>query len=235
ESIQDHYRVLVANDGQAGLTTAITEIPDLVISDVMMPKLNGLQLTARIKADPRTSHLPVLLLTAKTTEEHRLEGLDRGADAYLSKPFNERELRLRLRNLLALRDATADRLRAQFVSSAAVTETDDASTETPWLNDLRAYIHQRLDDPQLSGKDLEKHLGMSRSQLHRKLQSVLGLSATKLINQLRLEVAAEQLRKGNTSVSEVAYACGFTDPGYFGRKFKERFGVSPGGYGLRPN
>ncbi|MEO0731263.1 MAG: ATP-binding protein, partial [Bacteroidota bacterium] len=230
ESLAGNYRVLVAHDGAEGLAVAFAEVPDLVISDVMMPRLNGLQLTARLKADARTSHLPVLLLTAKTAEEHRLEGLDRGADAYLSKPFNERELHLRLRNLLALRDRTAARLREELLATTSPPTLSAAPAEAAWLTQLREYIHARLDDPGLSGKDLEREVGMSRSQLHRKLQSVLGLSPTRLINQLRLEKAAEMLRAEEQTVSEVAYACGFKDPGYFSRKFKERFGTSPSSF-----
>lgn len=228
ESLSQNYRVLVANDGQDGLELAFAEIPDLVVSDVMMPRLTGLQLCGRLKSDVRTSHLPVLLLTARTAEEHRLEGLDRGADAYLSKPFSEKELHLRLRNLLTLRDRTAARLREEILASAPVSETTAVSHETTWLTDLKTFILDHLDNAELAGSDLERHLGMSRSQLQRKLQSVIGLSPRKLVNELRLEVAAARLRESTDSISEVAYDCGFRDPKYFGRVFRERFGVPPG-------
>lgn len=229
ESLREHYRVLVAHDGQQGLELAFSEIPDLVVSDVMMPRLSGLQLCARLKNDVRTSHLPVLLLTARTAEEHRLEGLHRGADVYLSKPFSERELHLRLRNLLALRDRTAARLRAEIMQMpAARTTANPAEAETDWLSQLKNFILENIDDADLSGNDLERHLGMSRSQLQRKLQSVIGLSPRKFINELRLEIAAVQLRESSASISEIAYDCGYRDPKYFGRVFRERFGVPPG-------
>lgn len=230
ESLAERYRVLIANDGEEGLTLAFNEVPDLVVSDVMMPKLNGMQLCTRLKNDPRTSHLPVLLLTAQTGEEHRLEGLDRGADAYLSKPFSEKELHLRLRNLLVLRDRTSDRLRKEFLASPTGETVSHYPQDAGWLTDLRSYIESRLDDPDLSGADLEKFLGMSRSQLQRKLQSVIGLSPRKLVNEVRLKTAACRLRENDTSISEVAYDCGFRDPKYFGRVFKERFGEAPGAW-----
>ncbi|MBC6995462.1 helix-turn-helix domain-containing protein [Lewinella lacunae] len=228
ESLAAQYRTLVASDGAAGLDIAFQEIPDLVVSDVMMPRLNGLQLCARLKADRRTSHLPVLLLTAKSAEEHRLEGLERGADAYLTKPFNERELHLRLRNLLHLRDRAAAHLREQLLVPAA--RPGPAPAEADWLEEVRQLILARLDDASLGGADLERHLGMSRSQLQRKLQSTLGLSPSRLINQFRLEAAARRLRSSNDPVSDIAYACGFQDPSYFGRKFREHYGVSPKEY-----
>ncbi|MEM6771781.1 MAG: ATP-binding protein, partial [Bacteroidota bacterium] len=230
ESLSSTYRVLVAEDGRVGLDLAFREIPDLVVSDVMMPNLNGLQLCARLKNDRRTSHLPVLLLTAKSATEHRLEGLDRGADAYLSKPFAERELHLRLRNLLTLRDNTAARLREQLLTSgnqAPPEHTADVPYEAPFLQEARQLILARLDDPELAVADLEKGLGLSRSQLHRKLTATLGLSANKLINQLRLEKAAERLRQTTDPISTVAYDCGFRDVGYFGKRFRERYGESP--------
>ncbi|MFK8161553.1 MAG: ATP-binding protein [Lewinella sp.] len=230
ESLCDRFRVLVAHDGKEGLKLAFNEVPDLVVSDVMMPNLNGLQLCTRLKNDPRTSHLPVLLLTARTTEEHRLEGLDRGADAYLSKPFSEKELHLRLRNLLILRDRTADRLQKEFLASPTGETVSHVPQDAGWLTDLRSYIENRLDDPDLSGADLEKFLGMSRSQLQRKLQSVLGMSPRKLVNEVRLKTAACRLQETEVPISEVAYDCGYRDPKYFGRVFKERFGVAPGAW-----
>lgn len=233
ESLATSFQVITAPDGQTGLELAFAQIPDLVVSDVMMPHLNGLQLCARLKNDHRTNHLPVLLLTAKTTKEHRLEGLDRGADAYLSKPFDEQELHLRLRNLLTLRDNTAARLREQLLAtgSQAPPETQGGTPPEPaFLTDLRQLINARLDDPAFSVGDLEKGLGLSRSQLHRKLTATLGLSASKIINQLRLEAAADRLRQTDDPISSIAYDCGFRDVGYFGKRFRERYGESPSGY-----
>ncbi len=229
ESLNNNFTILQAADGPAGLALARQETPDLVLSDVMMPGLNGHQLCSHLKADSLTSHLPVLLLTARTADEHRLEGFEHGADAYLTKPFQERELHLRLRNLLVLRDRMATQLRTKWLPAGkAPPEGEQLSpAEASWLTELRAYIHQHIDDPGMKGADLERHLGMSRSQLHRKLNSVLGLSPNRLINDLRLETASQLLLKEGKNISEVAYACGFNDPGYFRRKFKERFGVAP--------
>jgi signal transduction histidine kinase/DNA-binding response OmpR family regulator len=229
ESLASSYRIVVAPDGIAGIASATELIPDLVISDVMMPNLNGYQLCAQLKADERTSHLPVLLLTAKSADEHRLEGLERGADAYLSKPFSERELKLRLRNLLHLRDRTADKLREE-VLDRDVTPAPGPTADNPealFLEKIRAYVQENLADTTLSVADLERVSRMSRSQLHRKLQSTIGLSASKFINQLRLQVAAQALRQTDTPISTIAYDCGFQDPGYFGKKFRERYNCTP--------
>lgn len=230
ESLAESYSVISAPDGEEGLETALREIPDLVVSDVMMPGLNGLQLCARLKNDRRTSHLPVLLLTARSADEHRLAGLEHGADAYLSKPFSERELHLRLRNLLTLRDAAARELRSRLLRVTDESPSPGPSAESDFIEDLRQLITDRLDDPDLAVSDLEKGLGLSRSQLHRKLKANLGLSAGKVITQLRLETAAERLRTGNDPISQIAYDCGFRDGSYFGKRFRARYGVSPGVY-----
>lgn len=233
ESLSEHYAVSSAPDGETGLAIALKEIPDLVVSDVMMPGLNGLQLCARLKNDRRTSHLPILLLTARTANEHRLSGLERGADAYLTKPFSERELHLRIRNLLTLRDETARRLREQILNDSTPVIEPSSAPESEFLTDLRRLIISRLDDPNLSVGDLERGLGLSRSQLHRKLTAILGLSANKLINQLRLEQAAVRLRTTDQPISQIAYDCGFSDGGYFGKKFKAQYGVTPGEWRVR--
>lgn len=229
ESLTGPYRVVVAPDGVAGVSAATELIPDLVVSDVMMPNLNGYQLCAQLKADERTSHLPILLLTAKSADEHRLEGLERGADAYLSKPFSERELKLRLRNLLHLRERTAAKLR-EGILDQEMTRAPSPSPENPeaiFLERIRQYVQENLADTTLSVADLERVSRMSRSQLHRKLQSTIGLSASKFINQLRLQAAARALRRADLSISTIAYDCGFQDPSYFGKKFRERYHCTP--------
>ncbi|MEO0732285.1 MAG: ATP-binding protein, partial [Bacteroidota bacterium] len=234
ESLTGTYRVHVTHDGNSGWEQALELTPDLIVSDVMMPGLNGLQLCARVKSDQRTSHIPVLLLTARTAVEHRLEGLERGADAYLTKPYAERELHLRLRNLLRLREALMEQLRTRIghpVVPAPPPESDaQLRPELAFLEELKKTIHARLSDTDLTVGDLERAVGMSKSQLHRKLQSVLGLSANRLINQIRLETAAARLRNGADDVSTIAFDSGFSDPGYFGRRFRERFGCSPTAY-----
>ncbi|MEM9260178.1 MAG: ATP-binding protein, partial [Bacteroidota bacterium] len=233
ESLAQTYRTVVTYDGNNGWENALRLTPDLIISDVMMPGLNGLQLCARTKMDQRTSHIPVLLLTARTAVEHRLEGLERGADAYLTKPYAERELHLRLRNLLRLRQALMAQLQSQVHTAEAGAideENSQIRPELSFLKTLKETIHERLNDPDLTVSDLERAVGMSKSQLHRKLQSILGLSANRLINQIRLETAAKRLRNGAEDISTVAFDCGFSDPGYFGRRFRERYGQSPTAY-----
>ncbi|MEM1358353.1 MAG: helix-turn-helix domain-containing protein, partial [Bacteroidota bacterium] len=233
ESLATTYRTVVTYDGNSGWESALRLTPDLIISDVMMPGLNGLQLCARTKMDQRTSHIPVLLLTARTAVEHRLEGLERGADAYLTKPYAERELHLRLRNLLRLRQALMTQLQSRIHGnevSESKEEDGQIRPELAFLKTLKETIHERLNDPDLTVSDLEKAVGMSKSQLHRKLQSILGLSANRLINQIRLETAAKRLKNGGEDISTIAFDCGFSDPGYFGRRFRERYGQSPTAY-----
>jgi DNA-binding response OmpR family regulator/two-component sensor histidine kinase len=223
------YRVLKAVDGRAGLRLAVEEIPDLVLSDVMMPELNGFELCDALKRDERTSHIPVILLTARADIESRHEGLRLGADDYLGKPFDLEDLRLRIHNLIEQRRRVAEsfqrRLALEAPGSLSVTSADER-----FIQQLREAIDARLDDESFRITELCREVGMSRSQLHRKLRAVTGKSASGFVRTHRLQRAAQMFEGGYGNVTEVAYAAGFHNLSYFSRSFRDLYGVQPSEY-----
>lgn len=221
----DAYRVIEAHNGQSGIDKALELVPDLIISDVMMPEKDGLQLCQTLKNDPRTSHIPIVLLTAKVSIEDRIAGFARGADAYLPKPFHQEELLLQLRNLHQLRQ----RLHARYAGAEPPPPTDDPDLqiEDAFLLQFRAYVEANLDNAQLSVEDLCRAVGMGRTNLHCKITSLSGLSAMQYVRAMRMQAAKRLLAEGRLNVSEVAFEVGFDDPKYFGRVFAEETGVPP--------
>jgi signal transduction histidine kinase/DNA-binding response OmpR family regulator len=223
------YQVLEAADGQAGLAQAQAEQPDLIISDVMMPKMDGFELARAIRAEARSSHIPLILLTAKASQESRITGLETGVDAYLTKPFNARELRVRIANLIEQRQL----LRQKFAKALTIKpeEVSAVPMDQQFLQTVTATIEAHLGDAQFGVEPLAKAVGMSVTHLNRKLKALVGQSAGKLIRSMRLQRAADLLRQQAGTVSEIAYDLGFGDPTNFGRAFKAQFGVTPGQWG----
>jgi signal transduction histidine kinase/CheY-like chemotaxis protein len=224
-----HYQVLTAPDGQAGLTLAQAKIPDLVLSDLMMPQMDGLQLCQQLKTDERTSHIPVLLLTARASLDSKLEGLGHGADDYLVKPFHPSELLARVANLLAQRLRLREHYRRDVSLLAPAAKLP--SLEAQFLQKLHDKIEAMMDDADLGVEHLCDAVSLSRSQLHRKLQAITGQSATEFIRSARLRRAAHLLAQKQGNVSEIAYSVGFDNLSYFSRSFKEQYGVPPSEYG----
>ncbi len=227
-----NYRLLTAKNGAEGLESAIANVPDIVISDVMMPRMDGFELCRRLKNDNRTSHIPVILLTAKADLAAKLEGLEQGADVYLAKPFHREELLLHIRILLENRR----RLQQYYLQVAGL--TDLASTpdtdgvpanpmEDHFVQQVRIAVEARLDDCDFDVEQLCRTLALSHSQLHRKLSALTGFSANRFIRTVRLNRAKELLLDPNLKISAVAYDCGFNDPAYFSRAFKQAFGLTP--------
>ncbi len=223
--LADRYKVVEAADGQQGVEKAIELIPDLIISDVMMPGMDGLQLCDTLKNDERTSHIPIILLTAKADVESRLEGLERGADAYLAKPFNRAELLIRSRKLLELRQ----RLRERYASLQPPEPVEDKGLqiEDAFLQKARRLVESHLSDIDLDMGRLSQSLGMSRSQVYRKVKALTGRSPSVFIRAIRLERAKELLQTTDMNVTEVAYEVGFSTLAYFSDAFLEAFGVRP--------
>lgn len=224
--LRDEYRILEAPDGLAALEMARTEMPDLIVTDIMMPRMDGTELTRQLKTDPRTSHIPVVMLTAKAGQTEKIEGLETGADDYLTKPFDGRELQIRARNLVESRA----QLRAKFAGEIRVQPKDVVvnSVDEQFLRRTLDAIEQKMDDEHFSVEDLAGAVGMSRSQLHRKLTALAGLSPVEIIRKMRLERARDLLAQGAGNVSEVAYRVGFSSASYFSTCFSEHFGVAPG-------
>lgn len=235
--LQGAYHVKVAFDGKAGIEAAFEVVPDIIISDVMMPEADGYELCRRLKTDPRTSHIPVILLTARADMGSRLEGLEEGADAYLAKPFHPDELLVRVRKLLEGRE----NLQAHYLALAGgrAQESNQApgsqeTREHQFVAKLRRVVEDHLADPELSVEILCREIAMSHSQLHRKLKALTGYSTTQFVRYIRLTKARRLLEDSDLSISEIAYDTGFTDPGYFSRVFRQEFGVSPTAFRKNP-
>lgn len=233
--LKSRYQLLVANNGKQGVELAKQHIPDLILSDVMMPIMGGFELLRQLKADPLTNHIPIIILTARSGHESLIEGLDKGADSYLTKPFNEHELLLRIKNLIENRS----RLQQHFINhfgldgasellSKSKNDNDQVTVEEDqFVISLKAIIDEYIDDPALNVSFLGKKIGMSHTQLHRKLVALTGLPPVKFIKKLRMQKAKGLLNHSELSISEIAYAVGFSDPAYFSRVFKSEFEVSP--------
>ncbi|WP_353719019.1 substrate-binding domain-containing protein [Dyadobacter sp. 676] len=222
--LQNHYQVSTATDGLAGLDQCFETVPDLIVCDVMLPGMDGLQITSTLKADLRTSHIPVILLTARNTPEQQVEGMQARADMYLTKPFSPQFLQESIRSLLANRQLLRS---AQIGRGMPDAEAGLSRLDKKFLNELRALIVSRLDDPGLTVESLGKELGLSRVQLFRKTKALLGGGANDLILNLRLEKACSLLLNPDLTMAEIADQTGFTSQSYFSTVFKNRFGVSP--------
>ena len=222
---RQRYRVLQATNGREGLVLAQTEIPDLIVSDWLMPDMNGVQLCEVLKTDERTSHIPLILLTSRSSTESKVAGLGAGADDYVTKPFNVEVLLSRAQNLIQNRRL----LRARYSRMIALHPADNAveSAEEVFLRKTLAIIETNLANPDLDVLRLECDLGMSNTQLFRKLKALTGKGGNDLIRSIRLQRAAQLLQAGKQSVADVAYAVGFNDPNYFTRAFRKEFGASP--------
>ncbi len=227
--LESQYRLLYAQDGQEGIERAIKDVPDFIISDVMMPQKDGFELCRTLKTDERTSHIPIVLLTAKADEASRMDGLQQGADAYLTKPFNADELQVRIEQMIALRK----RLKAKYQKAPSDwnnTVKMDDSLEDAFLQKLRDVVEAHLTDPELDVSVLCKKMGMSRTQVHRKLGALADMSTTQFIRAIRYQKAKELLVGTDLAVSEIAYDVGFSDPAYFTRMFRKEVGLTPREY-----
>ncbi len=222
------YHLVEAVDGNEGLEKAHEITPDLIIADVMMPVMNGLEMTRTIKSDERVSHIPVILLTAKASLESKLEGLDTQADDYVTKPFNMNELVARIQNLIVSRQ----RLRAKFSRSISVVPSEIATTSTDerFLQRALQAVERNIAESEFTAESFCEEVNMSRAHVHRKLKALTDQSTTEFIRSIRLKRAAQFLAKDSGSVSEIAYATGFNNLSYFTRCFKEEYGVLPSAY-----
>ncbi|MEO1449707.1 MAG: ATP-binding protein, partial [Bacteroidota bacterium] len=222
------YRVSLAADGQVGLQKARNEQPDLIISDVMMPRMDGFQLAEAIRSDVSSSHIPLIMLTAKASDESRIEGLQTGVDAYLTKPFNSQELEVRIKKLIEQRHILKQRF-----SEAMIIKPEEVSAvpmDQQFLQLVTDTIEAHLGDEQFGVEALAEAAAMSSTHLNRKLKALIGQSAGKLIRSMRLQRAADLLKQQAGTVSEIAYDLGFSDPTNFARAFKKQFGVNPSQY-----
>ena len=225
--LKDKYNVSEAADGKQGLEKACREVPKLVICDVMMPVMDGLEFTRQLKQNMATSHIPVILLTARSLSEQREEGYGTGADSYLTKPFSGSVLLARVDNLLRSRTMLRSLFSGDKKEEAA--EEQLGSRDQTFINRLRDSIRQNMGDSDFTVERLGEEVGLSRVQLYRKVKALTGQTPVDLLKKARLERARLLVEKTDKSISEIAYEVGFTAPSYFNKCFKDEFGVSPGG------
>jgi len=221
----DEYDVMEASDGSEGLKKAVREVPDVVVCDVMMSGMDGLECCKRLKADSLTCHIPVILLTAKTLDEHRAEGYAYGADAYLTKPFNGNVLKARIKNLITNR-----KLMKIVFGNDAQQEPIEAvaqSAESQFVEKFRTIIQGNLGNSDLNVETISHEMGISRAQLYRKIKSITGISPNDIIREARMKRADRLLETTDKSVSEIAYEVGFSSPSYFTKCYREFFGRTP--------
>lgn len=218
------YDVRQAADGKEGLGMALKTVPDLIVCDVKMPVMDGLEMCRRVKAETATSHVPVILLTSNAQENQRAEGYDCGADAYITKPFSSKVLLSRVRNLLENRK----RLKYVYASGADDEARDEADPDSRFMADFGRVVRERMSDSSLSVETISSALGLSRVQMYRKVKQLTGQSPVEIIRVTRLKKAERLLKTTQMTVSEISYDVGFSSPSYFSKCFKDYFGVQPG-------
>tara|TARA_R110000822_G_scaffold76473_4_gene183881 strand:- start:1394 stop:2644 length:1251 start_codon:yes stop_codon:yes gene_type:complete len=223
--LKNQYRILLAKNGKEGLELAKSALPDIIITDVIMPEMDGFEFCKRIKGDVRTSHIPLLMLTAKARIDDRMEGIETGADAYMVKPFDLRLLRLRLSQLITSRQLIFNKY-FSVISDVPVNK-NTTSLDKDFIEKVLNYINNNIDDPDLSVEVLASKLNLSRSQFYRKIKALTNQTANEFLRNIRIERAKQIIENGNTNISEVCYKVGFSTPSYFTKCFKEHFGILP--------
>jgi signal transduction histidine kinase/DNA-binding response OmpR family regulator len=229
EHLIDSYKVTESVDGRDGLQKACADVPDLIITDLMMPKMDGIELCENLKTDVNTSHIPVIMLTAKAGIDNKLEGLETGADDYLTKPFDSKELLVRIRNLIEQRK----RLRELYSNNEVQIDPKRiavTSVDQKFLNQVLTLLEENFSNPEFGVPEMQDSLAMSKTQLHRKLKALTNEAPGELLRNFRLKRAAQLLSKKADSVTQIAYQVGFNNLSYFAKCFKELYGVAPSGY-----
>jgi DNA-binding response OmpR family regulator len=228
DNLRNNYKVLEAVNGKEGWQKALALHPQLIVSDISMPEMDGIALVKKLKSDKRTSHIPVILLTALTGEEQQLRGLKTGANDYITKPFNFEVLHAKIESLLHLQSTFKNTYTKQIrmISPEPVIESADERL----LQDILLFLENNLNNPQLSVEGLSKQIGMSRSTLYNKMLQLTGETPVAYIRSFRLNKAAVFMQKSNMTIAEIAYQVGFTTPNYFARAFKTKFNMLPSEY-----
>lgn len=228
DNLGQAYSVTEAKSGEEAWKLILATFPDLIVSDIMMPGMNGLELCQKVKSDKRVSHIPVILLTARTTDEQRLEGLDSGADDYITKPFNFEILESRIRNLIQQRK----KLHKAISQNASIkaSELQITPLDEQFINSATQHVERNIANAEYSVEDLCRELGLSRALFFRKMTSLTGKSPLEFIRTIRMQQAAQLLEKSQLTVAEIAYKVGFNNPKYFSKYFKEIYHVLPSAY-----
>lgn len=222
--LKNQYKILLAKNGNEGLQMAKEFLPDIIMTDVIMPEMDGFMFCKHIKSDIKTSHIPLLMLTAKTTIENRMEGIENGADAYMVKPFDMGLLKLRLSQLITSRQLIFNKY---FNVISDFDTNNTTSMDKEFIEKVLSYINESIGDPDLNVESLASQLNLSRSQFYRKIKALTNQTANEFIRNIRLLKSKQMIEMGNNNISEVCYKVGFSSPSYFTKCFKSYFGVLP--------
>jgi len=228
DNLKSRYKIVEATDGKQGWQKVLSSHPQVIVSDINMPEMDGIALCQKIKADKRTSHIPIILLTALTGDEHQLRGLNTGASDYLTKPFRFDILNIKIRNLLHLNQHLKSAYSRQIKVDTPETEIESADDKL--MVNVTQYIESNIDNPDLSVEELSKHVFMSRGSLYNKILSLTGETPVEFIRSVKLNKAALLLENSDMKISQIGYETGFTSPNYFARAFKAKFNLSPSEY-----
>lgn len=224
------YVVLEAENGKEGLRIAREEMPDMIVSDVMMPEMDGISMCRKLKSKIETSHIPVILLTARTSLIFQVEGLETGADDYITKPFDAKILRLKVTNLIRLRENMRQLFQDTKVLNIEPKKVTLNSADEKFLQEVMDQIEKNMANAEYKVEELEEAVNLSRMQLYRKLKALTGQSANEFIRSIRLKRAAQLIGQDQLTIAEVTYEVGFIDLHYFRKCFKKMFGVNPSEY-----
>ena len=222
--LEDDYEVLLAKDGREGLELAVLNVPDLVITDIMMPVMFGLELCKELKTNEVTNHIPVVMLTARSKENEQIEGLEHGANDYISKPFSVPILKMRVRNLLESRRNYRNRILQQVDATGGI---EAVPFEDRFMERIVKQVGEQMSDPDFRVESLSTAMNMAGRTLQRKLKAMTNQTPQEVIRSMRLNRARDLLENSNLSVSEVAFQVGYLEPTNFSRSFKKQFGFSP--------
>ena len=228
DNLRLHYKIFEATNGKEGWQSALADHPQLIVSDIGMPQMNGLELSRKIKSDKRTNHIPVILLTALTGEEDQLKGLETGANDYITKPFNFEVLNVKVKNLLLLNTALKNTYSKQIKIISKEVEIESENEKL--LKTVMLYLEENLTNLQLSVEELSRHMGMSRSSLYSKLLELTGQTPVEYIRSVKLDKAAVLLEKSDMNIAQIAYSVGFSSSNYFAKSFKAKFDILPSEY-----
>ena len=223
--LKNEFTVKQSSNGKLGIEDALEIIPDIIVSDLMMPEVDGVELSNTLKGNEKTSHIPIILLTAKADRDTKLDGLKTGVDDFLTKPFDNEELKVRIQNLIAQRE----KLKAKYEQTLrlAPSKITVQSPEETFIKKALEIVDENLSNSEFTVEAFQKDMGMSRMQLHRKLKALTNFSASEFIRDIRLQRAADLLSNKGLNINEVAYSCGFNSHSYFTQCYKQKFGVSP--------
>ena len=224
--LSDHYRIMTASNGIEAFEKIYIEEPDLIVSDVLMPEMDGLEFTKKLKTDIRTCHIPIILLTALSSHENKIEGLETGADSYIAKPFNKKHLQVRVKHLIESRQHIRKHYQ-QDVITQFVSENKISQLDSSFLKKCNAIIEKHLTDNEYGVEQLSIEIGLSRVHVYRKIKHLTGLTVSEFVRNIKLKKAAVILKESGKSIAEIAYETGFSSPSYFSKCFKDLYNISP--------